>query len=66
MTQSDLLGLISASLSLESEPPSREVNVLLVLLLGNETLLLGGESTSDSSGLFVSEVEGEVCWVKRI
>jgi hypothetical protein len=42
------------------------VNVLLVLLLGNETLLLGGESTSDSSGLFVSEVEGEVCWVKRI
>jgi hypothetical protein len=29
-------------------------------------LLFGDESTSDSSGLFVSEVEGEVCVFERV
>jgi hypothetical protein len=57
-------GLID--LGLESEPPCWEVDVLLVLLFGDEGLLLGGESTSDSSGLFVSEVEGEVCVFERV
>lgn len=32
-----------------------------MLPLGNGGGLLEGESTSDGSGLFVSEVEGEVC-----
>lgn len=39
---------------------SREVNVLLVLLLGDEVLLLVSQSSSDRSGLLVSEVKGGV------
>lgn len=47
-------------LSLEGDLPLREVDVLLVLLLGDSRSLLGGQSSSDSTGLLVSEVKGEV------
>lgn len=36
------------------------MDVLLVLLLGDQGLLVLGHSTSDSSGLLVSQVEGKV------
>lgn len=48
------------NLSLQSVPPCGEVDLPLVLPLGNGGRLLVGESTSDSSGLLVSEVKGEV------
>lgn len=41
--------------------PLGEVDVLLVLLLGDGVRLLVGQTSSDSSGLLVSEVKGEVC-----
>jgi hypothetical protein len=47
-------------LCLEGKLPGGEVNVLLVLLLGDEVGLLVGETAADGAGLFVAEVEGEV------
>lgn len=47
-------------LSLEGDLPLGEVNVLLVLLLGDSRSLLGSQSSSDGTGLLVSEVKGEV------
>jgi hypothetical protein len=41
--------------------PLGEVDVLLVLLLGDKVGLVLGQSSSDSPGLLVSEVEGKVC-----
>jgi hypothetical protein len=40
--------------------PLGEVDVLLVLLLGDEVRLVLGQSSSDGPGLLVTEVEGEV------
>jgi hypothetical protein len=40
--------------------PGGEVDVLLVLLLGDEVRLVLGESSSDSPGLLVTEVERKV------
>lgn len=40
------------------------MNVLLVLLLGDSRSLLGSQSSSDGTGLLVSEVKGEVCRIK--
>lgn len=40
--------------------PEGEVDVLLVLLLGDQRSFVLGQCTSDSSGLLVSQVEGEV------
>ena len=39
--------------------PEGEVDVPLVLLLGDQGLLVLGQSTSDSSGLLVSQVKGQ-------
>lgn len=41
--------------------PEGEVDVLLVLLLGDQGSLVLGQSTSDSSGLLVSQVKGQDC-----
>lgn len=41
------------------------MDVLLVLLLGDSRRLLGGQSSSDSTGLLVSEVKGEV-WKTKV
>jgi hypothetical protein len=41
--------------------PLGEVDVLLVLLLGDKVGLVLGQSSSDGPGLLVSEVEGKVC-----
>lgn len=39
------------------------MNVLLVLLLGDEVGLLVREAAADGTGLLVAEVEGEVCMI---
>jgi hypothetical protein len=44
--------------------PLGEVDGLLVGLLGDQGSLVLGKTTTDSTGLLVTEVEGEVCWVE--
>lgn len=41
--------------------PLREVDLPLALLLRDRVLLLESQSTTDSTGLFVSEVKRHVC-----
>jgi hypothetical protein len=57
--------VVSALLSLKSVLPLGEVDVLLVLLLGDEVGLVLGEPSSDGPGLLVTEVEGKVCRIEN-
>ena len=61
--ESHPLSLVTTRLGLESVLPLGEVDVLLVLLLGDKVGLVLGQSSSDSPGLLVSEVEGKVLGV---
>lgn len=57
---------LDENLGLEGVLPGGEVDVLLVLLLGDEVGLVLGQPTSDSSGLLVSKVKGNVLGVLRL
>ena len=50
----------SAHLCLDGVLALREVDVLLLLLLGDERRLVLGEPSADGTGLLGSEVEGKV------
>lgn len=45
----------------DGRTPSREMDVPLVLLLRDQALLVLSQTTTDRTGLLVTEVEGEVC-----